>query len=562
MNKSSSAVRTLSVVSELSQLRTCAWSAHSGIPDLLAVGLTTGRTLLLRLDAFSAPSTSPNEDNLSKLSAIQISPRHSRPCNVVSFCTERPSYLAVGLEKARGESLLVFDIEVHSQALAGGNSHISSTFNAHYSRATTAETSSRSRNASPKPTPASGEPRPIFQFGSSETVSSATFLVSGSNSASPLLVAGMGGKWLRAFDLRAPPITVATWATRSINSISPNPYNGHQFASYGDDGVIKLWDLRKTNDALLSFSENDAGAIPTRIRASNAMKPLVDIVWNPARRGILATLEKESSTIRVWHVADGPVARLENKDGTFRTEIELSSGGEEEMRLPTVLSDQRCESMCITFLHSELRLTCFLRTARSFQYPLASFSFAQSSSASPTSTHFIGVSRDTASPGTSGHRIEIVELLTPQQCAFLETSLVISNDGHFSTVEIPTTTAAVLAEEEFSQAPLIGPRVSTETTNTIMGSRGRSLSLTSIQVPGMAFAPGLQPHGRSSTPRPSGSVTPRRLSRARKVTEESVELDALSFGGLKSLSSDPAVLLRVWVEKGYGSNVHLFFSPL
>lgn len=135
---------------------------------------------------------------------------------------------------------------------------------------------------------------------------------------------------------------MATWATRSINSISPNPHNGHQFASYGDDGVIKLWDLRKTSDALLSFSEYDAGAIPARIRASNAMKPLVDILWDPTRRGILASLEKESSTIRVWHVADGPVARLENKDGTLWTEIEISSG-KEEMRLPTVLSDQRCE---------------------------------------------------------------------------------------------------------------------------------------------------------------------------------------------------------------------------
>ena len=58
-------------------------------------------------------------------------------------------------------------------------------------------------------------------------------------------------------------------------------------------------------------------------------------------------------------------------------------------------------------------------------------------------------------------------------------------------------------------------------------------------------------------PRPSGSVTPRRLSRIR--TEE-VPREEAGIEGLAALATDPSVMLRERVEQRYGSNVRALLS--
>lgn len=288
----------------------------------MAVGLTTGRTLLLRLD----PSAS--------LPAVSINVRSSRPVNTVAFA-ERTGLLAIGLEKARGESLLVYDI-----------SSSASTFEGARGRDSTPSTSRRDllRNGSPTTAPTSAEPHPLVQLGSSETVTSAAFLASNASVGDPLLVAGMGGKWLRAYDLRSPGTAAMTWSTRSVFSISPNPFNGQQFASHGDEGVVKLYDLRKPGDALLSFSEVDAGAVSSRVRPIVVARPLAEMAWSPARRGLFATLEKDSQALRVWNIADGPAAQIvganEEDRANFNQRREPSTP-EQQIRLPVVLGDQR-----------------------------------------------------------------------------------------------------------------------------------------------------------------------------------------------------------------------------
>lgn len=200
---------TLSVVSELSQvresssssrppplthlllrqLRTFAWSPHPNYPDLMAVGLTTGRTLLLRLDASASPSASHSLN--PALSAISLNPRHARPCNAVAFCRDQPGLLAVGLEKARGESLLIFDIEQSARSLDSGKdaTPISAQLQSHSFQ----RDHGVPRNHSPTASPSSAEPRPLLQFGSSEAVTSAAFLVAGASS-SPLVSRTLSGR--------------------------------------------------------------------------------------------------------------------------------------------------------------------------------------------------------------------------------------------------------------------------------------------------------------------------------------------------------------------------------
>lgn len=510
----------MSTITELGQARAFQWSPSNLMNDLVAVGLTSGKVILLRANS--------NASTSDTTSHIAISPRSSRPCNAVAFSADQP-YLAVGLEKGRGESLMLFDIEAHSRSLktTGANNYKSK------NQSNTLQIHSNSNSnpyppapilSSPPGSTSTTEPKAILQFGSSESVTSTTFL------SPSLLVAGMGGKFIRTYDVRAASNSVAVaWSTRSLYGIAANPFNKQQFTSFGEDGVVKLWDIRMSSDALLSFSESDAGSIPAKIRSTLATKPLVDVVWSPNTRGKLATLERESSKIRVWSLLEGSATKVD------------------EMRMPTLLEDQ---------------------PTKAFQHPLVSFAFANSPNSS-SSIHLLGVSRDSANPGTSGHRIEIVELLSRQHCQFLEKSLVLSTANSFSTIDIIPSPMNSNGdnngngEEDGSAGRYLGRRDSRVSDTSILvgngintGGRGRSLSLTSIYIPATKGSgkTGEEERKRNETPRPSGSVTPRRLSRDRLETVEPLAINSVGYGGLGALARDPAVTLREKVDCGYNSN--------
>lgn len=124
--------------------RQCAdWSPDPNRPDLIACGLTTGKTLLVRLQdhvlgdiaygssenlhsptgpSRSASTTSNRAQPHTTVAPIQypvLSVKMSRPCNVVSFSKTNPHLLAAGLDKVRNDPcLLVWDV---SQAVDSYN---------------------------------------------------------------------------------------------------------------------------------------------------------------------------------------------------------------------------------------------------------------------------------------------------------------------------------------------------------------------------------------------------------------------------------------------------------
>jgi hypothetical protein len=103
--------------------------------DLTAVGLTTGRTLLIRMHRsepwiFEDKGNEHQPDTPRQVSIAQnqrtypsFSARHSRACNVVTFSKGSPNLLAVGLDKVRNDyCLMVWDIEQSLKMSRGSES--------------------------------------------------------------------------------------------------------------------------------------------------------------------------------------------------------------------------------------------------------------------------------------------------------------------------------------------------------------------------------------------------------------------------------------------------------
>jgi WD40 repeat protein len=128
--------------------------------------------------------------------------------------------------------------------------------------------------------------RPIQQYGSSETITSLAWHLQNAQ----LLAAGMGLKWLRLYDLRqesAQPAIVIS--TRAVYGINMDPFHEHQFASFTEEGIIRVWDDRKANDAVLTLN-------------SDSRLGLARIAFSPRRSGLLASLTKDSESVTLWEL--------------------------------------------------------------------------------------------------------------------------------------------------------------------------------------------------------------------------------------------------------------------
>ncbi|GAA5969640.1 hypothetical protein JCM3765_000607 [Sporobolomyces pararoseus] len=546
----SSTFKSLSVVTELPGLRTFAWYPSNSDQPLIAAGLTTGRVLLVKFGG---------QDGSSRLqgngtNVVQINVRHSRPITATTFSNSQPGLLAVGLEKGRGESLLIYDISTTARALEGGGSSRTTSPSQPRGFSLHRENSQRGRANSPATTSNSNstsqsshlDPHPLLSFGSSEAISSATFLSSpqGSSpsSTSPLLAAAMSNKWLRIYDLRSPPSTVTSWGSRSVHGLAANPFNSQQFISHGDDGVVRLWDLRKPMDPLLSFSEAEAGAVPTVSRRSGApLKPLGEINWDPQRSGIIATLEKDSSFVRVWNLVDGPGPKLMQQTSSGELEASLSEltmegrrpvweekgvtdGREDLLRMPIVLDDRR---------------------SRSFSQPLSSFAFAATTSPSAP-IRLVGLSRDSPGPGSTGHRLEIESLPHTLNFDFLERGILTSSSNslsHFRSFQISTDSNPAFdssCDNPHHSLPPQSPRSVPLLIDPTV-TRGRSFHEQTGLV------------DRNATPRPSMQLQRLPSTEApMMLNQELAEEDS----DINALAEDMSVLLRQRVLSGYGADAH------
>ncbi|KAJ7087262.1 hypothetical protein B0H15DRAFT_843273 [Mycena belliarum] len=291
-------IRHITSQHDLQFMKTFAWSPDPAFEDLIAVGLSTGRVDLLRLEATKhARRTAAGHSVLSSGPIVSLTPRNSRACNALDFCKFDPNYIAVGLDKVRGDSsLVIYDINSARTALSLSLAGLGD---------------ADALAPLPRPPPViprhdispRADQRTVQYHAPTELVSSVAYVPN----ANHLLLAGMSFRWFRVLDVRT-PVPAVTSVAAKVQSIVSDPFDPHRIATFGD-GYVSVWDARKLAPApLISFTEKDAAADGALARASSVY---AGIEFSSSRRGTLAALHRDASYVRFWDMRGSHATRLD-----------------------------------------------------------------------------------------------------------------------------------------------------------------------------------------------------------------------------------------------------------
>eukprot|EP01125_Pyxidicula_operculata_P012479 TRINITY_DN4093_c0_g1_i2.p1 TRINITY_DN4093_c0_g1~~TRINITY_DN4093_c0_g1_i2.p1 ORF type:complete len:807 (+),score=178.74 TRINITY_DN4093_c0_g1_i2:54-2474(+) len=257
--------------------------------DQIAVGMGNGHVVITSLLSSGPPTT-------------EFSPRHSRACNVLAWNTALPNFIASGLEKVRNDySTLIWDVNSYENRLNDSDDSskdLSGLDNITFNLSRMPSSKSIT-NAS-------------LQLNNSE----ATIALSWFPSSPHCLATGTGSRWLRTYDLRDKGGGIRTIAAHSkqVHGVVFNPFQHDQIASFSDDGLIKIWDLRRIDK---NNSENSKPLLTINTKT----KQLAQIGWCPTRSGVIASIAKNESNIKLWDVKPA-LEQLINKNGVYCEEAE------------------------------------------------------------------------------------------------------------------------------------------------------------------------------------------------------------------------------------------------
>jgi WD40 repeat protein len=237
---------------------------------------------------------------LSSGPSASLPARNSRPCNALSFSPTDPNYLAVGLEKVRGDcSLVIWDIISSKPALSFGNAKTFGVGNDGLEPKRPLPLIPRG-DFGPKT-----DVRLLQMHAPTEVVSSLAFAPNAHN----LLWAGISHRWLRLFDVRTALPSTSNVATK-VQGIATDPFVPTRVATF-DDGIVSIWDCRRLPQPILTFSEHDAYGDG----AKSCLNPptFATIEFSSVRRGTIATLEKDSVHVRSWDLQEAQFHEVTNE---------------------------------------------------------------------------------------------------------------------------------------------------------------------------------------------------------------------------------------------------------
>ncbi|KAG6840528.1 hypothetical protein C0991_006166 [Blastosporella zonata] len=366
-------IRQITSQHDLQHLKCFAWSPDPSFDDLVAVGNSSGKIELHRLEASKA---SQRNNALSIGQGVSLNVRNSRSCNSLAFCAADPNYLASGLDKVRGDfSLIIWDINTATAALSVPLGQSSSHG--------VVKRPPRPQPAIPQADVGRVDSRILQQHAPTENVSIVSFLPQSTNQ----LLAGISYRWLRLFDLRS-AVAATTNVASKIQGIATDPFDPHRIACFGD-GVITVWDSRKlaTGVPVLTFTEKDASADGAQLHANSIFAGLE---FSSTRRGLLASMEREASYVRFWDILD---AREEVPVNGSKPQDPNRSGKKSWAHLPWPSGASAQTSL----LNQETPASAVLldtRRTKAFSRPLSSFALAPSAIQHPLTTNIMVVNKE------------------------------------------------------------------------------------------------------------------------------------------------------------------------
>ncbi|KAH7928941.1 hypothetical protein BV22DRAFT_1030156 [Leucogyrophana mollusca] len=365
-------IRHVTSQHDLQFMKCFAWSPDASFDDLVAIGLANGRVDLMRLEA----TKSARNNVLSSGPVVSLPVRNSRSCNALAFCNVDPNYLAVGLDKVRGDSSLVI-WDIHSTTPV-------------FSPKKTTSAADDSVLARPQPSIARADIGPrtdgrvLQQHAPTEVVSALAFLPQSTH----FLLAGISARWLRLFDLRSPTPATTNIASKA-HGIATSSIDPHQFACCGD-GIVTLWDARKLPHPLLTFTEKDAAADGARARAGSVVS---HIEFSNTRRGVLAVLDKDSNYVRFWDLRQAQ--SVDGSDGGRSNDSPQSRAPRRSWtNLPWPAAAYGARQSSSEAQESSALVLADTRKTKNFSRPLASFALVPSAHPFPLTSQVMVVNRE------------------------------------------------------------------------------------------------------------------------------------------------------------------------
>ncbi|XP_076824645.1 GATOR2 complex protein MIOS-like isoform X2 [Clavelina lepadiformis] len=227
-----------------------AWHPSEECSDIIALGQSNGRVVLKSVEFMDYSS-------MVHLPKREFFQKHSKQCNALAWNTHHPNWLAVGFDKQKQSSLVVWDVNSK-----GDFSHM------------TERNKLSGSELNPSPNQPSVVVKPLVELTPGESVNSLAWI--GQSGETSTLIAGFNHKFLRVYDIRSPSssISSSTINHKATSGICIDPCCDSRIASFGENSV-SIWDLRKFVKPVVNIPVNN-----------NIRK----VEWSPHRGGMLAVL--------------------------------------------------------------------------------------------------------------------------------------------------------------------------------------------------------------------------------------------------------------------------------
>ncbi|EGC39299.1 hypothetical protein DICPUDRAFT_147940 [Dictyostelium purpureum] len=276
-------ISLISINSEVQSMKCMSWCPDETDQNLVACGLTNGRTLLT---SFSSVNRALKE----------LVPKHTRACNAITWNPVYKNQIAVGLDKIRADtSTLVWDINYLQSAniassYQSNNSNNNNNITNKLQRMSVVDQPySISRISDNIFNTSTDSPDTIYQPIAEFTQSEATLALAWLPNNPSCLLVGTGSKWLKIYDIRDINNVQSVMAhQKSVNGVCVDPFDCNRIATMSEDSHIKIWDLRNIDEPVMIVNSN--------------CKSIQQIEWCPTRSGVLASVGKDKTSVKLWDI--------------------------------------------------------------------------------------------------------------------------------------------------------------------------------------------------------------------------------------------------------------------